>query len=278
MDIIRKVRDGFRTVWMHFTKPIHVEFNLSDHCNLNCASCSHYSPLAPNESIGVEALEHSMKCVAEARDSQLIREVFLMGGESLLYPHIIEAVGLARRYFPWADLQVFSNGLIVKKMSEAFWTAMREADATLSVTIYPVKFDYDDAIRFVKSKGVKVSIFSMRTDPKPFIKKPLDPGKGQWGWLNHFRCHSNGCITIDGGRIFPCSQSACVGHLNRRFNADFRWEKGDYIEVSDLRSAKELRRFMHRPVPFCKYCGKGENIAYRGSERRASEWMSEGDR
>lgn len=273
MGIIKRVVDLCRTVKLHYFKPLHIELNLSDHCNLNCASCSHYSPLAKAEFITLEALEHTMKRISAVKDRELIESVYLMGGETLLYPNIKEAVEMARRYFPWANIEVFTNGLMVPKMGDDFWEAMRENDATLTMTIYPVKFDYETAQRIVEEKGVRLSIFSMRTTPTPFVKMSLDPQKGQRRWLNHLRCVANGCITVDNGRIFPCAQSACIGNLNRQFNTDFRWEKGDYIEVDKLRSAKELRRFMRRSLPFCGYCGKRQDIAYSPSRRDLSEWQ-----
>ena len=273
MGIFRKIREAAATVRRKVSEPLHIEFNLTDYCNLNCKGCSHYSPLAPAEYEGLDTLECSMAKISGARHADIIREVYLIGGETLLYPHLKEAMKMARKYFPWAKISIFTNGLILPKMDEEFWALCLETGCVISITRYPVKADYDRIEALCREKGVDVEIFGDRSMANSFFKLPLDPEKRQKGWKSHFRCFSFGCITVDHGKIFPCSQSACVGHLNRRFGTEFRWEKGDYIPVEELKDAREILRLRNRPVPFCNYCRHAETVAYGPSRRSRDEWI-----
>lgn len=268
-----KIRQALKTIKVKRQAPLHIEFNVTDFCNLNCKGCSHYSPVAEEEYEGLDSLERSMHLISGAKDAEKIESVYLIGGETLLYPSLKEAIMLARKYFPWARLSIFTNGLLIPKMDEEFWKTCRRENCTIAVTRYPIKFDYDRAEAICRENGVKVEVFGDRSEDNSFFKLPLDPAKGQNKWLSHFRCYSFGCVTVDKGKIFPCSQSACVGHLNKRFGTDFRWKKGDYIRVEDLQETGEILRLRNRPVPFCKYCRHWEPTKHGPSRRQLEEWV-----
>lgn len=271
--MIKKIRNAISTIKQKKSTPLHIEFNLTDFCNLNCKGCSHYSPLAPAEFEPLEDLERAMYHISAIRDGEKIRSVFLIGGETLLYPDLEEAMRMSRRFFPWAEILVFTNGLLLPKMSETFWETCRRERIEIALTRYPLKFDYDKVEELCREKGVSVSVFGDRGVANTFFRLPLDPEKRQKGWLSHFRCIGFGCITIEKGRIFPCSQAACVGHLNRRFGTDFKWEQGDFIKVEDLKSAEQLFNLRDKPIPFCSYCKPIECVDYGPSKRLKEEWV-----
>lgn len=255
-----------------FNTPLHIEFNVTDYCNLNCKGCSHYSPLAPAEFQGIVQLEDEMRKISSIHNARMIEGIYLIGGETLLYPDLKEAMLLARKYFPWAKISIFTNGLLIPRMDDRFWNICKETGCVIALTRYPVKFDYDKVEEICRERGVEVEVFGDRGVDNTFFKLPLDPRKRQNRLLSHFRCDAFGCITVDNGRIFPCSQSACVGHLNRRFGMEFKWEPGDYIKVEDLKDFKQLKRLRNRPVPFCGYCRRWESTKYGPSKRTVDEW------
>lgn len=272
--MLERIKRAIKTVKVKRGAPLHIEFNLTDFCNLNCVSCSHYSPLAEEKYEGLDVLERDMAHLSGLKNARLIEGVYLIGGETLLYPRLTEAMRMARKYFGWAKISIFTNGLLIPKMSEEFWDTCRETDCVIALTRYPIKYDYDRVEAIVRDKGVALEVFGDRGEDNSFFRFPLDPAKKQRGLISHFKCFSFGCITIEYGKIFPCPQSACVGHLNRKFGTEFKWEKGDYLEVSSLTDARQLLKFRNRPVPFCGYCKHHEVITHRPSRRAASEWIS----
>ena len=269
----RKISHAIKTIRKWREEPLHIEFNLTDYCNLNCKGCTHYSPLAPEEYEPLERLERDARHIAGVKNAALIREVYLIGGETLLYPQLTRAIRIVRRHFPWVKLSVFTNGLLIPKMDEDFWKACRETDCEIALTRYPLKIDYDRIERICREKGVTATVFGDRGEESSFFRFPLDPEKKQNRMMSHIRCFSFGCITIDGGRIYPCSLSACVKHLNTRLGTDFRHEKGDYIEVEKLTDARQLLTLRNRPVPFCGYCKRITDVKYGPSRRSVEEWV-----
>ena len=275
--MIKKLVNAVRTYIQHKRLPLHVEFNIIDNCNLNCKGCSHYSPMATDSQQPLSALIQAMEKVGSIQGASSIREVFLIGGETLLYRHIEEAMIHARRCFPTQTIKIFTNGLLIPRMTDRFWQTCRQTDTVMAITRYPVKFDYDNAIDTCRRQGVRTEIFGDRSLKDSFFKFPLDEAKKENKHIRHFRCTSFGCITIDNGRIFPCAQSACVHLLNKAFNTDFQWENGDYINLDDLHHVRQIRRLRNKPVPFCGYCAKTTTTTYGPSRRHYSEWSKKND-
>lgn len=253
--------------------PLRLEFVLSDCCNLNCRGCTHYSPLAPREFEPLDVLERNMAHLAAACGSD-VKKAYLIGGEPLLYPDIHKAMRMLRKYFPTQELYLFTNGIALPKMDDGFWTAASESGTIIAVTRYPIRFEYDAVMKICQSRKVRTKVFGDRSQPDSFFKFGLDPEKRQNPHISHYKCYNRGCVSVIGERVYPCSISACVGHLNRAFGTRFTHEKGDWTDVSEVRSAKDIFRLRDKPVPFCGYCARPEPVSYGPSQRQADEWIN----
>lgn len=252
--------------------PLRLEFILTDSCNLNCRGCTHYSSLAPAEFVAPEQTIREMRHLGRVCGND-ISQVYLIGGETLLYPHLPEVMDALREAFPTQELSIFTNGLILGKMSEEFWDAVRRNDAVIAITRYPVKFDYAKVERICEEKGVKTAIFGDRSLADSFFRFPLDPEGKQNPRIAHFKCFNRGCVSVTDGYVYPCSISACVKHLNKATGTNFEHKPGDRIAVEDVKSAAQIRRLRDKPAPFCSYCKKAESRPYALSKREKSEWV-----
>lgn len=263
-----------RHIWRLKTMPLRLEFVLTDHCNLNCRGCTHYSPLAPKEFESLQALEASATHLGKVCGTK-VKKAYLIGGETLLYPNLNEAMEILARNFPDSRLYIFTNGLLIPRLDEKTWQTIHRLGFVLAITRYPVKFDYDAAIELCRLHGVETEIFGDRSMADSFFRYGLDPRGGQDGRNSHFRCHNRGCISIIGNRLYPCSISACVGHLNKVLPPErqFRHRPGDWLEVDKITSAAQILRLRDRPVPFCNYCiYPPGSVKYGPSRRDPAEW------
>lgn len=257
--------------------PLRLEFIVTDYCNLNCKGCTHYSPLAEKEFADIVRLKQSMAHLGRI-GADKVEQVYLIGGETLLYPQLVEAMEALRRHFPTQQLFVFTNGLLLPRMSDEFWAAARRLDITMALTIYPIKFDYDAVQALCRERGVRFEIFGDRTVSNTFWRFALDPAKKQNRRLAHFKCYNRGCVSIIGNRLYPCSISACVSHLNKAAGTDFRHESADWLAVDDITDIKQVKRLRDNPVPFCGYCVNPPSATTYGPSRRiASEWVNSSD-
>lgn len=254
--------------------PLRLEFVVTDTCNLNCKGCTHYSPLAPKEFASLEQMERNMKHLAAVCGSE-VKSLYLIGGETLLYPQLNEAMEALRRNFPTQDLYVFTNGIALPKMSDDFWETAKRLGFIMAITRYPIRFDYDAVIELCRVKGVRTEVFGDRSLADSFFKFALDPAKKQNPRLSHFKCYNRGCMSIIGDRLYPCSISGCVSHLNGATGTDFRHEEGDFLLIDRIKSLKQILDLRNKPVPFCGYCIQPATpVGYGPSRRDKFEWVN----
>lgn len=272
-NIITRVFNLYKRWRQVRSMPLRIEFVLTDYCNLNCVGCTHYSSLAAKEFAPLDIMEANMAHIARIGGSK-VKKLYLIGGEPLLYPQLVEAMEALRKHFPAQELYIFTNGIALPRMGEEFWEAAKKLDFIIAITRYPVKFDYDAVIAECERRGVRTDVFADRSMAESFFRFGLDPQKGQNGKLSHFKCYNRGCMSVVGTKLYPCSISACVGHLNKAKGTRFTHEEGDWLEISDITSVKQIERLRDRPVPFCNYCiYPPATVKYGPSKRDVSEWV-----
>lgn len=268
-----------KTVKAKIDEPLRLELSLVDHCNLNCKGCTHYCPIAPQHLMPVDEVDAALSHLA-AVDSSMFSYIYLLGGEPLLHPAIGDICRMVRRYFPTVGIKLLTNGLRVAQMDDAFWAACRDTDTVLSVTIYPVKVDYDLIEQLCRRHGVRYDVFHQPKEGRFFSKHVIDdinPGNRH---VNFLRCHEIGCLTLRNGRIYPCATSAYADLVNSAFGRKFERSEprdgrhgGDYVEVTAVTSRTDLTRLKLRPTPFCRYCTRIEPTEWAPSRRSPSEWL-----
>jgi hypothetical protein len=77
------------------------------------------------------------------------------------------------------------------------------------------------------------------------------------------------------GIIYLCNTIAGIEHFNKYFNQNMEVASGDILELSKVRSIKEVYEFLCSPKPFCKYCnrkGVEFGITYGNSKKDIGEW------
>lgn len=265
--------------WKAFTlrraMPLRLELSLVDHCNLNCKGCTHYCPIAPDHFMSVAEVEEALEHLSTVNPAMFTGGIYLLGGEPLLHPRLPHIITTVHSFFPDTTVKLLTNGLKVNTMNEDFWDACRTTGTVLSVTVYPVKIDYDAVKKRCDKEGVAYEIFHQPdSEGYFFTKHTIDDVNTGNRWLNHLRCYQVGCLTLRDGKIYPCSTAAYAHLVNARFDRNFRIDdRRDYIRVKDVRSAADLERLKNHSTPFCRYCVKLEPMAWAPSARRPDEWL-----
>lgn len=99
-----------------------LNIHLAYHCNLNCQSCAFYAPLAPTKLPDKEFLIKSLYRLSDlvTTNNKPIDHIFLMGGEPLLNPDVVEYMKLTRKLFFVSSIYLYTNGLLVLEQSPIF--------------------------------------------------------------------------------------------------------------------------------------------------------------
>lgn len=280
MIIIRKMMNrALHRTWHLYRllfKPCSLEIHLTEHCNLNCAGCNHYSPLAEPAFCNIEQLERSLRSLTTIRKS--LNTIRLLGGEPLLNPDIVNIFRLVREHFKDAKIELVTNGLLLipnrnKHVSDIFWEACRNYNIKILLTIYPIKLNYSEIENVAKTHGVRVKPWGDRCAHFAFRCFRLNPA-GAGPKNQYYRCSEIGCMQLVGDKIYPCAESAYVRHLNKAFGYEFKHRDGDYIEVNKVKNQFTLWQFRLRSKPFCSYCVFPRiSIDWKRSELKAEEWI-----
>lgn len=252
------------------------QVHLTEHCNLNCRGCYHFSPLAQEEYLSLESYQADLQRLAVLFNGEM-EEILLLGGEPLLHPDIAAMIRTARRYFAVGKIKILSNGLCLFNMPDEFWLACRETGTELWLTKYPISIDYDK-IEMTAAKW-ELRIFWFNTEPvRTLGHQPLDLSGSQDYLENFENCYrANECIMLDHGKLYSCIIPATIRHFNRYFDQNLEVCESDYINIYEVASGRELLEKLVMPTPFCRYCNR-EDIAIFGeipwevSKYKIEEW------
>ena len=120
----RGARSSYRRRVLHRRATLpRLDIQVTDHCNLACRSCNHFSPLSPPAFASLDDFDRDIRRLAELCDN--IEWLNLVGGEPLLHPNVLDFARAARRAFPSAGIALYSNGLILRKMPDGFWRNLK---------------------------------------------------------------------------------------------------------------------------------------------------------
>lgn len=247
----------------------HFEIHITDHCNLNCKGCGHFSNLSKSSFVDAAKFDADLGALAE---KLRVEQIYLLGGEPLLHPDVNEIIRKARARFPSTRLYVLTNGVLVTKMGEEFWRALFETGTILMCDAYPIGLPAEEIGRLAADHGVVVEWTDERDK---FFKIPIDVDGSQDAADSFRRCSGIcNCPMYKDGRLYPCAYSAYIDLFSDRFELDgLESTESDSISIRDNDSAA-IMEFMTRPVPFCRHCDFDhfEMYPWGRTERKIEEW------
>ena len=264
-------------------KKIRFEIHLAEHCNLNCAGCNHFSPLADTELVDVEEFERDIKRMGQLFNHECER-IFLIGGEPLLHPEIVTLMKTARENFTSGDITIYTNGILLPQKDSEFWQACHDNDVKILISVYPINLNRraieETARKFNVSVGWSSAPEGVLRDSS-FMVSPIDiSGKGNIRKNFAYCFESNRCITLKHGKLFTCVFAAHVHHFSKKFGVDIPITNKDSIDIyeEDINDRIILDR-LNRPISACRFCSGGRftkssrKITWHHTEYKINEWI-----
>jgi MoaA/NifB/PqqE/SkfB family radical SAM enzyme len=277
-DALRGARNSTAQPALHT-----IEFNLVDHCNLNCGGCSRFSPLADKTYFADPAqVEKDFKCLYDLTlEAQTIfpRYMFFMGGEPLLHPKVVEFIDIVRKYLPGTELYFATNGILLPKQDDAFWEACQRNNITVEITGYPTAIDFSKVLAKAQSYAVNCRLRDdgedVGTNINKFTNIALDPS-GKTTPVRAFLtcCFANSQVVLREGRIYTCPIVPRIHSFNQYFQQNLKITPRDSIDIHQAKNYDEILQFLARPIPFCRYCKPFlyTTHPWHISERKMAEW------
>ncbi len=259
----------------------HLDYHLTEHCNLNCKCCSTFSPLAKEKFADPDQFARDLTRLHELIGDRL-EQLHLLGGEPLLHPQIEQFARLSREIFPEARIDFTTNGLLIHSMSESFWDTLRRYNVAIKYTKYPINLDYDEIVDYVRSKGVRIFSAGGEKPISQFRRIPLN-AKGTYNtYLSYIQCPYTDCAQLRDGKLYRCPASAYSDLVNSALQAEgktdrFNLTAQDAIDLWQVHDADEVLSFLTNAVPFCQYCdmANATTIPWCQSKKTVSEWVDQ---
>lgn len=256
-----------------------IEVDIVSHCNLNCKSCTHFSPIAEPWYIDINDFFRDIQRAHELIPDDKLGCLYILGGEPLLHPQIAEILEIARSVYTKIPVIIITNGFLLDKMDEKFWKICESAKIEIEITKYPVQFDYKRISSCIKTMKGKVKIvFKGRTKifKKKQYKLPIDITGQQNGEEGFRRCFMAGhCINLSKGHLYTCSYAAFMDRFNTYYNKAVPITEKDGIDIFQSISTKEVLRRLSSPIPLCNYCAVNDRIygnRWGTSKKEYEEW------
>ncbi len=248
-DIHILSKEGERTLDEYVSYLEYMEFHITDHCNLNCAGCSHFSSLCREEKyIDFRDWKQDIKALKKVvKNIDLIR---ILGGEPLLHKDLVLFIRELKQIYPNSKIAVTTNGILVPKMDEILIEELKGDNVVLEITLYKPMIDRIEVLsQFLKERGVKFQVLMHGASEfhKVLVKEPRLSSEEA-----RKKCPTN-CRELYKGRMFPCPMAAFVFYYNRYYAGTYPEEKGLDIYKENI-SICDLKQYLNSPFELCKYC------------------------
>ncbi len=254
-----------------------VEFHITEHCNLNCKSCMHFSPLALKSFLKVSEFKKDIKTLKKITNGN-VEIIHILGGEPLLNPNLIKILKTARQYFKSSKIMLITNGILVLSQNELFWKILSNLQIELSITKYPLSLDYLKIAKYASKNKVKCTFYGNEKENGCW-HFPLDLEGMQDCKFNFQNCHKgNNCtnVNIYKGKLYICPVISNIRHFNNFFNKNIMVNEKDYLKLSTVKNIDEINAYISSPVPFCAFCNVQKrtfNNKWEISKKDIKEWV-----
>jgi uncharacterized radical SAM superfamily Fe-S cluster-containing enzyme len=244
--------------------------HLVEQCNLNCKSCSVFSPIAQDKFLDPACFERDIERISQLTKN--LDAISLLGGEPLLHPQLDVFFGIVRKYFSDCRLMLTTNGILLPKQSEVFWRSCKENNVVIIISQYPIKLD----IEKIRQQAQKYHVAVEYPPRDAFFKIPFDVNGKQNADYNFRKCFlANYCIELLDGKLYPCCFPGHIKEFNHTFNQNIEVTENDGIDIYKAMNIDEILRFLCKPIPFCRFCNLDKtqkDIGWGISKKEISEW------
>lgn len=223
----------------------YLELHTCDHCNLKCHNCNNFA----NYVEGERYYEYDTFFKDSERLKKLISHISLirvLGGEPLLNPDTYKYIKRLRELYPYAEITMVTNGILLPNASEILWQTIRETNAMVDLTAYPILYDkIDERIALLNSKKVR--------HRNPFIaSKFFPPIIERYEYpLSYVDCM---CVNLRDGYLTRCPMQQYIADYNKANGTEFDVLAGK-INIYQIESFEKLINRLHKPFELCNYCG-----------------------
>ena len=231
-----------------------IEIALSEHCNLNCYSCNHFSQFAEEEYCDIIQFEKDINRLYLLTNG-LVNRFSLMGGEPLLNKNCKEYFYILRSFFKNSSIWLVTNGILLNKQNNEFWESCRINNIEIRPTKYHININWNEIKKICDEYGIILKFFNGDNVERKMDKTILNLDATSNTFINFINCYlANHCVTLKKGKLFTCGLPSNIEHFNKFFKTKLEVTEFDYLDIYQVNNYEEILQFLSKPTPFCRYC------------------------
>ena len=250
---------GYRDITHH-----QFDIHLSHACNFACESCSHYSQYHFSGNLSLDLAESWYQQWAPRLQPFKIN---LLGGEPAINPKLCEHILLARKYWPAAELYLYTNGFLLHRHPQLPATIQEVGNFVIRLSKHYDSPEYGqtfaqivDVLKMQESQyGIKVEImdsfsrWTRRYTDQGGNISPFQDNNPRQSWET---CNAKWCIQMHEGKLWKCPILAYLPMVRQKSGLSKEWDY--YLSYKPLEpgcSEEELHEFLaRREESFCSAC------------------------
>ena len=251
---------------------LHLEYEVTHHCNLNCRACSHFTPLTEKKFGNLDQFVKDLEKIHTMVDN--IGEIQLLGGEPLLNPELHKFILEARRIYPYAAINVVTNGILLGTIGKRLIETMKWTGAAFIVTVYPPFKDYaGKMIRQLEESGV---LFREGVEAESFYSWLIPDGNSN-PKTAFAKCMQTNCCIFENGKFSRCSIVHKIPVYENYYQLDHGYPDCSLNLYAEELTPVKLQSYLMHPVEMCRFCGKpaASPWARAGKNPQMEDWCGQ---
>ncbi len=238
------------------------ELHVTEHCNLRCAHCYNTSPYLDHKALAPADIAQTLKTMSGVIHADVFK---IMGGEPLLHPEITEVVRVVRDSGIGDVVRLFTNGLLLHRMDDAFWRSLDH----LTISSYDSAPVRPEHLALVEEKAQQFDVV-LNVKPVDTFSQVMNNARQHddskvfetWKqcWLRHR------CLVARDGRFFSCTRAAYLPDLHNKlvltdpFDDTVARRDADSVAIDDPDLGDKVLALLNRdsPVNACRFCLGGD--------------------
>ena len=233
--------------------------SIIDHCNLNCAGCTHFAPLADKYIYPLDKFEKNIKQLSYITKGN-IKVINIAGGEPLLNKDILEYIKIIRSYFPNNRLEIRTNGLLLNKMDPSFFAMVERLNCKIRMSLYFKSIKYKNLL--YKDKQYFLCNY--------LSKEPNNESNQCSFYKSYDKCATQ---VDENGDFHYCLFSSVIKYYNKYFGTNIPSVKGlDYNNIFEDDFIEKSNNLYKIKRPFCYYCHKPIRKCWHFHIKKINYW------
>jgi hypothetical protein len=220
-----------------------IEYDIVEHCNLNCRNCGHISQFKEKNEKSIEFIEKDITLLC----TKFVVERFrITGGEPLLHTNIVGVIQILRKCLGNDTIiTLVTNGIKLKSMSEHFFLALKANKIDVSISEYPISVKYEELENTLRGYHINVV-----TDKVSVFFNFIDKDGKQDAAESLKLCRKVFyCPFYEDGKLYLCAYVGNVPFVNKQHGYNIEY---DYVSINE--PVDVIMKYLTTPCSTCKYC------------------------